>query len=342
MLIAFVLRCPFIAGRLPAAVLALAVSIAAVGHAAEPEMDNLRMNQLQYVGTHNSYHVREKPIASGRATEWNYTHAPLDVQLDRGVRSFELDLHQRNGEFLVFHVPLIDEGTTCRKLSDALDMVRRWSEAHPRHVPISFLFELKREGPKLDRRIKTVDAAYLDDLDTTLREGFAAGQILAPDDVRGDAKSLRAAVTTNGWPTLSDSRGKVLFILHDQGQQRELYTEGHPSLRGRVMFVRSDETRDDGATLVMDDPRDPDIPRLARAGYFIRTRADAGLHVASPGQPARRDEALASGAHIVSTDFPAGEPDAQSGYVLKFAESAPARVNPVNGPEALRGRSVAE
>ena len=146
-------------------------------------VDDLRINQLQVIGTHNSYHVRKAP-ATGRGSELNYSHPPLDVQLDRGVRSFELDLHWRNGEFEVFHVPAIDEGTTCRRLSDVLATVRKWSEAHPRHTPISFLFVLKQEGPRLDKRIKHVDAAGLDQLDTLLRGGFVAGQIITPDDVR--------------------------------------------------------------------------------------------------------------------------------------------------------------
>ena len=309
--------------------------------AAEPRaVDELRINQLQYVGTHNSYHVRDKPITGRRGSEWNYSHPPLDVQLDRGVRSFELDLHYKNGEFEVFHVPLLDPGTTCRDLADALATVRQWSAAHPRHVPITFLFELKKDGPGLDKRIKEVDAAGLDQLDGVLRAGFAAGQIITPDDVRGRAKTLRQAITTTGWPKLGDSRGKVFFILHDRDKKRALYTEGHPSLRGRVMFVRSDENRDDGATLVLDNPRSPDIPRLAKAGYSIRTRADSGLRTTSPGQPARRDAAFASGAHIISTDFPAGEAHAETGYIVKFADSAPARVNPVNGPEALRGKPL--
>lgn len=304
-------------------------------------VDELRINQLQYVGTHNSYHVRETP-ASGRGSEWNYSHPPLDVQLDRGVRSFELDLHYRNGEFEVFHVPLLDPGTTCPKLADALATVRKWSQAHPRHVPISFLFELKKEGPGIDKRIQEVDAAGLDRLDRVLRAGFADGQIITPDDVRASAPTLRQAITTTGWPKLGDSRGKVFFILHDNDEKRALYAQGHPSLRGRVMFVRSDQGRDDGAALVLDNPRSADIPRLAKAGYFIRTRADSGLLTTSPSQPARRDAALASGAHIISTDFPSGAPHAETGYTVRFANSAPARVNPVNGPENLLGQLVTE
>jgi hypothetical protein len=107
------------------------------------------------------------------------------------------------------------------------------------------------------------------------------------------------------------------------------------------MFVRSDESRDDGATLVLDNPRDPDIPRLTKAGYFIRTRADANLKIPGSGQPARRDAAFASGAHILSTDFPTGEADAESGYVVEFPNQAAARINPVNGP-TTDGATVAE
>ncbi|MGD9722516.1 MAG: Ca2+-dependent phosphoinositide-specific phospholipase C [Pirellulales bacterium] len=325
------------------ATLALSWASATVPAAEPAEVDGLRLNQLQTIGTHNSYHVRDpaRP-AKGRYAEWNYSHPPLEVQLDRGVRSFELDLHYRQGQFEVFHVPALDEGTTCPKLSDALAAVRRWSEAHPRHVPISFLFELKKEGPRLDKRIKDIDAEGFEKLDAQLRAGFAAGRIITPDEVRGSAATLRDAVTAGGWPTLAQCRGKVLFILHDDDRQRALYTAGHDSLRGRVMFVRSDPARDDAATLVMDNPRDPEIGPLAKAGYLIRTRADSGLNTAPSGQPARRDAAFASGAHILSTDYPAGEAAAQTGYVVEFPAAAPARVNPVNGPDALRGKAVAE
>jgi hypothetical protein len=309
--------------------------------AAEPsQWDAVKLNQLQVIGTHNSYHVR-LPVQPGskpprrEVAEWNYSHAPLDVQLDRGVRSFELDLHYKDGTFAVFHVPLADEGSTCPLLTDALTTVRKWSDAHPEHVPISFLFELKAEGPLLDRRIKEVDAAGLDKLDEVLCAAFPAERRITPDDVRGEAGTLREAVQQGHWPTLQRSRGRVFFILHDEGKKRDLYVRDHSSLRGRAMFVRSDELRDDAATLVMDNPRDPRIPSLVEAGYYIRTRADSSLRADSRE---RRDAALASGAQILSTDYPAGEPQADTGYTVELP--APARVNPVNGPTSLRGQPV--
>jgi hypothetical protein len=310
--------------------------------AAEPaSLEALKINQLQYIGTHNSYHIRVPGKSKREVPEWNYNHAPLDVQLDRGVRSFELDLHYKDGEFEVFHVPLLDEGTTCRKLSDALATVRQWSDAHPRHVPISFLFELKKEGPGLDQRIREVDAEGLDRLDQVLCAGFPAERRITPDDVRGEADTLRAAVTSKGWPTLAASRGKVFFILHDQEAKRELYTREHPSLKGRAMFVRSDDKREDAAVLILDNPRSEAINRMAKMGYFIRTRADADLRGNLAERQARRDTAFAGGAHILSTDFPSGEAQAETGYVVEFSNAAQARVNPVNGPSELVGQTIA-
>ncbi len=95
----------------------------------------------------------------------------------------------------------------------------------------------------------------------------------------------------------------------------------------------------------MDDPRDANIPRLVKAGYFIRTRADSGLRTKGPRPAARRTAAFASGAQIVSTDFPPGEAQAQTGFVVEFegappSQVNPGRVNPVNGPETLRGQAL--
>lgn len=70
----------------------------------------LRFNQIQYIGTHNSYHVAPWPelgrlaIERGysQSEEWSasrlmyavdFTHPRLTEQLDMGLRQFELDVH---------------------------------------------------------------------------------------------------------------------------------------------------------------------------------------------------------------------------------------------------------
>lgn len=301
----------------------------------EPLPDVLRMNQIQVVGTHNSYHVRPSDAAlslytkiTGEARAWDYSHAPLDVQLDRGVRSFELDLHNQTDGYGVFHAPYVDYGSTCERFIQCLEVVKTWSDTHPAHVPISFLLEIKDEGYLLDpQNIAPPDADALDRLDAELRSIFSEDRLVTPDLVRGDAATLETAVRERGWPDLEDVRGRVMFILHERGETRRLYTEGRPSLEGRAMFVRSDEGRTDAAVLIVDGPDIAEIQRLVANGFFVRTRADSGLHVRGTE---RRDAALASGAQIISTDFPPGEAHPESGYDVTVAIGAAARVNPVN------------
>ena len=68
-------------------------------------------------------------------------------------------------------------------------------------------------------------------------------------------------------------------------------------------------------------------------GYYVRTRADSNLREGREGITARREEALASGAQIVTTDFPPGEAHPETGYVVEFNPPAAARANPANAPE---------
>lgn len=79
-----------------------------------PEVDgavsSLRFDQLQYIGTHNSYHLAPWPEVAGEAlrvgyaesADWpatrlfaalDYTHPDLSMQLAMGLRQFELDVH---------------------------------------------------------------------------------------------------------------------------------------------------------------------------------------------------------------------------------------------------------
>ena len=318
---------------------ALAVVLFAGAVQAGPEP--LRMNQIQVIATHNSYHVRpgEAVVEQVRrvypdAVTFRYTHAPLDVQLERGVRSFELDLHCFPDGYQVYHVPHVDSGTTCKRLVDCLECVRDWSDDHSRHVPIVFLLEIKddREALAMSSSLP-VDAATLDRLDEEIRSVFAPDRLITPDLVRGEAPTLEAAVRAHGWPTLDAARGKVLFILHEGGANRDLYTQGRPSLEGRAMFVRSEPGRPDAATLVMDFPDVEKIQRVVEQGYLVRTRADAGLFFTE----ARRQDALASGAQIVSTDFPLGEAHAKTGYVVALPDGVAVRPNPVNAPARQAG-----
>ena len=91
---------------------------------------------------------------------------------------------------------------------------------------------------------------------------------------------------------------------------------------------------------INDPVRDFDrIQRLVKAGYLVRTRADADTKQSRANDPSQRQKALASGAQFVSTDYP--EPDRRfSEYQVRLPGGVVARVNPVSGPEGASTTDV--
>src|SRR5688572_4412767 len=74
---------------------------AAVGECSTITAQNIdtcvRLNQLQLLGTHNSYHVAPAPPMlaklGARSRDIEYSHRPLAEQLSQlGIRKFELDV----------------------------------------------------------------------------------------------------------------------------------------------------------------------------------------------------------------------------------------------------------
>jgi Phosphoinositide phospholipase C, Ca2+-dependent len=320
--------------------IAAAVAVAAGGSRGYPRDDELRMNQVQVLATHNSYHIQQdQPIPASPTTQ--YTHAPLDQQLDLGVRSFELDIvNAPDGTFPVMHTPVVDQTSNCTPLAQCLDVVRQWSRAHPGHVPISILVEPRDEIERvIDPTLRAFDAAGLDQLDALVRSSLGR-QLITPDSVRGKSKTLRDAVTRRGWPTLEKTRGKVMVILSRAGAIRDTFLQGHPSLEGRAMFVTTGERSRAAAVIKVDDVDEVRIRGLVEQGFIVRTRADADLVEARMGDTIRRDTALRSGAQIVSTDFEVAVPAIGGEYVVVIPGGTPAGCDPVNAPKNCRPRDV--
>lgn len=334
--------------------------------------DVVRLNELQFIGTHNSYKQAPAPAllqwldfaaaavpevgqALGDPAQLNYDHPPLPVQLERGSRTFELDVFADpdGGRFArpalpemlqlglprpagmdepgikVLHIQDLDYRSTCPTLVACLTEMRTFSEANPQHLPIIVNVELKEDplpSPFDVTPIVPFDAPQMDTLDAEIRS-VLGDRLITPDDVRGDAPDLRTAVSTTGWPTVAESRGKFLFFLDNAGAKRIEYLQGHPSLQGRVLFTSSGEGQPDGAVIKENSPGDGSrLRQLVEDGYLVRTRADADVVAPDPSQ---RDIALASGAQIVHTDFPAGSSHRPTGYVVSFGTRVAARCNPV-------------
>lgn len=359
--------------RIAAGAMVCALIAAGVAAAAAPD-GGLRINQIQVIGTHNSYHAGLTPGVTKLLQQVNpkafdgldYSHAPLTVQFDHGVRQIELDVFgdAQGGRFAhpfgatlneggaaaydpqhvfakpgykVLHVQDIDYVSTCQPFVGCLQEIRGWSRAHPDHVPIFVLVETKTDKPipavpnMASPEPFTTQA--LDALDAEIRSVFPETEMVTPDQVRGRYATLPQAVAHGGWPTLKRARGKVVFLL-DQQDVTAAYLEGHPALKGRVLFTNAKAGDADAAFVEQNEGTPEAIAALVKQGYLVRTRSDADTKEGRTGDTTQREKALKSGAQMVSTDYPWYEPSRWTGYTVSLPGRASVRCNPVNSPKS--------
>jgi hypothetical protein len=351
----------------------LLLSLAGSGAHAQKESP-LKINQIQVIGTHNSYHAG---IALNESKVWqakyassyeglDYQHEPIPKQLDSGVRQIELDVYadakgglfshptgpdtvaaahlpadapfdpdnlMSKPGFKVLHMQDVDYRSSCQPFIGCLQQVREWSKRHPDHVPLFILVETKAGKPREGVQHAVPEPftpQTFDALDAEIRSVFPPNELITPDDVRGSYATLNQAVLAGSWPTLASARGKVVFLM-DQRPAGPVYLEGHPSLRGRVLFTNSEPGREDAAFIERNEGPADEISNLVKQGYLIRARTDGDTKQARVNNTANRDAMIGSGAQMLSTDYPADEPARWEGhYVVKLPGGGEARCNPIN------------
>ena len=314
--------------------------------------ENVSINQIQVVGSHNSYRLRTNDSifnlvqslkgslpAEYNPDGWDYTHLPFDEQFnDYGIRGLEIDIYwdPNGGRFYnraglslvglpiesgiqelnqpgykVLHIPDMDYNTHFLTFRKALQAVKDWSDAHPRHIPIHIYVETKQStaGDQLPlvgfvKGIPYTSQSCID-LDNEIKDVFGANldKVITPDDVRGTYASLNEAVLAGNWPKLKDARGKVIFVMN--GGAMNIYRQGLESLEGRAMFVFASRGDKDAAFVIRNNApgNENAIADLVRQGYIVRTRADGDTKEARTGDYSRSIAAFGSGAQIVSTDY---------------------------------------
>jgi Phosphoinositide phospholipase C, Ca2+-dependent len=244
----------------------------------------------------------------------------------------------------------LDYKTTCVRLVTCLSLVRRWSRANQGHMPLLVLLELQATdivaGALGGVQVPPWDAAALDTLDAEIRSVFRPSELITPDDLRRRGLTLEQSVLRRGWPALRAARGRVMFLMdNDPGVVSTAYTAGRPSLQGRVLFTNSRPGSPDAAFVKRNEPRAANLAQiqaLVRAGYLVRTRSDEPLGTVLSGDKTRMRAALASGAQLVSTDFPEVGMSARydRDYVVALPDGGPARCNPVILPPGCRSRAL--
>lgn len=351
----------------------------------EPD-DSLRLNEIQALGTHNSFHIAPPKaeldllaaLNAQQASEREYRHSPLPTQFDEEqIRQIELDVfvdetgmyatpslrRQAGSPPLVDEVPEmaepgtkvmheqdVDYHSVCPTITRCMEDVKAFSDANPTHVPIAIQIQFK-DGPLIfpvadQVRPELWTVERMESLEEEILAVLGRDRILTPDDVRGDHETLEEAILTDGWPTLGETRGKVLFTVVNGGTYPLIYTTGHELLQDRLFFLNADPGTPNAAFVNVDDPigDGDELEDLVERGYLVRTRSDTPGREAADGDTSRLEAALARGAHFISTDYPAPQGAARqypgSDYVAAIPGGLVARCNPVSAPDTCVDTAV--
>lgn len=339
--------------------------------------DELRLHQIQLIGTHNSYHIEPAPglkqlirVAGNELLESiEYSHKPIPEQLSRlGIRQLELDIYadpagglfanplgrtlaKASGNnpgpdpniarclelpgFKVLHAPGFDFATHAPSLQTALQQIRAWSESQPAHFPVMILLELKEfaPGPSGVQPVPFTPE-LLKQLHSLLESIFPRNHCLIPQDLCGPGDNcVRDAVLSRGWPPLKDVRGRVFFCLDNEGDWTDRWLKAMENVDAPRVFVSVSPDHPQAAWFKRNDPERQfeEITSLVRRNFLIRTRADADTRQSRSGDTRRRDQAFASGAQYISTDFPVAD-SRFTDYAVRWPDAAVGRRNPVSAP----------
>ena len=335
-----------------------------------------------HIAPHSAVMKLIRSVMPSQADGISYTHRPLSEQLNLlGMRKFELDLyHDKKGgayssplgavmangsnwktkhpEFdeeamskagmKIIHFPNFDFRSNTPTLKSALEVINRWSRRNSYHIPIMVLIETK----KVNRSVNIEDNSNFQvpdflALEKEILSILDISQIITPDNVRGKYDSLNKAVTMKGWPSLYQARGRLIFALDNQGEERINYLSLHPELKGALMFVSSPPGNPESAFLKINDPvaNYSAIKNRVKEGYLVRTRADSDMAEARNNDYTKMQKAFSSGAQYISTDFPESVEGVSNYRVSLPGDVRPGRLNPLfysaEEPNALEGMSGA-
>jgi hypothetical protein len=162
---------------------------------------DVRYNEVLQKAAHNSYQ-RDESL--------------LDQMIYHRVRSIEFDLHTwygdpvfkwgeaPEGDWLMYH-HVADMFSRFKFFSQGLYVVKAFHEAIPEHEVVTIFFDIGFDGQHTP-----------EDFDALIRSILPTEAIFTPADLLAlcpGATTLKESVTSCGWPTLGELRGKFIFVL---------------------------------------------------------------------------------------------------------------------------------
>lgn len=230
-----------------------------------PAVEELRLNDIQVIGSHNSYHLKPQEelfagiaaLSAELASDIEYSHVPLTEQLERfGIRQFELDLFAdpdgglfanraansvvgldpASGEpaldepgFKVLHTQDFDYESNCLVFIACLSEIEAWSTANPTHLPVMIMLEFKEES--------VPEAAAAEGLELTVDLPWAIPMRITPELLDAVDAEIFSVFGPERVITPDDVRGEATTL------EMAVLETGWPTIetsRGKVMFSMTD------------------------------------------------------------------------------------------------------
>lgn len=281
--------------------------------------ESVKLNEIAVMGTHNSYQLlgtlpkqglmKTLQIISFGLVE-NKAVFEMDTfteQLEQGIRNLEIDIETVDDEgdvsFIVTHKAIIDNVSSAYNLAKGLEEIAMWSDNNPGHLPVYLLIEPKDDVPSINN-MKNFSLEYALELDKVLRQ-VLGDRLFTPQQVMGDYESFEEMRKADGWPTLKESAGKIIVLLHTCDVTQE-YIDTDTSIKTQAMFpmlLFGDIDKTYASFIIDNDPviaSENNKKTVDENNLMVRTRAD--------DYPDFSDERYKSadncGSHIITTDYP--------------------------------------
>lgn len=340
----------------------------------DEDFSQLKLNEIQIIGSHNSYKKAIHPklwqlielFNSDLAYSLQYEHISLTEQLKLGLRNLEIDvvfdpeggrfqdplgntllniflsepiIYDTNNELLkpglkVMNQPDFDFRSHNFTFIDCLAEIKKWSDNNKDHIPIIITMNTKDKKYNIPRTVDLLpfNKYALNTIDDEILSVFDKDELITLNLIRGKFKTLEEAILTNGWPTIERLKGRILFVLDEQGEKLNDYLNNDRSLTNKVMFTNSEEGNPSAAFRIVNDPvKDQEyIKGLVKKGYLVRTRADAGTKEARINDYSRFENAKSSGAQIITTDYYIPSKLFHSSFQVIFEDGKYIRTNKKN------------
>ncbi len=281
--------------------------------------DEVKLNEIALIGTHNSYQLltygaKRAIVKALRFITFGYVEDKSDFemdnmteQLEQGVRNLEIDIEavDDNGEvsFIVTHDPIIDNVSSCYDFSKCLEEIALWSDNNPGHLPVYLLIEPKGDVPSI-KNMQNFTLKYALEFDKVIRQ-ILGDRLLTPEQVMGEYESFEEMRKADDWPTLKESAGKIIVLLHPCSVTED-YINADPSIRTQAMFpmLRFGDVDKPYASFILDNNPSDAVKNKAvtvdENKLIVRTRADDYPDFSDE----RYEKADDCGSQIITTDYP--------------------------------------